>query len=80
MPCFTESTIEQTALDWLEGLGYQIAFGPDLAFDGNTPERAMYQDVILVERFKRALASLCDLLLPESKRLDVRVVNIEEGL
>jgi type I restriction enzyme, R subunit len=53
MTNFTESTIEQPALDWLESLGYQIAFGPDLAFDGTAPERLTYQDVILVERFKR---------------------------
>ncbi len=52
---FTESTIEQTALDWLKDLGYQVAFGPDLAFDGSAPERENYQDVILVRRFKEAL-------------------------
>ena len=29
----TENTIEQTTLEWLENLGYEIAYGPDIAFD-----------------------------------------------
>jgi len=52
---FTESTIEQAALDWFEGLHYQVAFGPDLAFDGSTPERENYQDVVLASRLQVAL-------------------------
>ncbi len=35
----TENTIEQTALDWLESLGYEIAYGPDIACDRARPER-----------------------------------------
>jgi hypothetical protein len=31
---FTESTIEQAAIDWLHELGYAYAFGPEIAFDG----------------------------------------------
>lgn len=31
MTHFTESTIEQTALDWLHDLGYTIVFGNDIA-------------------------------------------------
>jgi len=27
-------TLEQTAMEWLENLGYEIAYGPDIAFDG----------------------------------------------
>jgi hypothetical protein len=52
---FTESTIEQAALDWLDSLKYQLAFGPDLAFDGSAPERQNYQDVVLVGRLQEAL-------------------------
>lgn len=32
MTIFTESTIEQAAIDWLKDLAY--AFGPEIAFDG----------------------------------------------
>ena len=32
---FTESIIEQAAIDWLKELGYEYAFGPEIAFDGS---------------------------------------------
>lgn len=54
---FTESTIEQAAIDWFNGLGYDYAFGPDLAFDGHVC----------------APASLCDALPPKLMRGEVRV-------
>ena len=28
---FTESSLEQTALEWFESLGWQTAFGPDIS-------------------------------------------------
>lgn len=31
MTNFTETTVEQAALAWLEHLGYQILFGPEIA-------------------------------------------------
>jgi len=57
----TEDTIEQTALEWLEELGYEIAHGPDIAFDGQATERdaaANYSDVILMGRLRAALESI----------------------
>ncbi len=38
MTDFAESTIEQAALDWLQGLGYSYAFGPDIACDTLLPK------------------------------------------
>jgi len=29
--CFTESVVEEAALAWLDSLGYDILFGPDIA-------------------------------------------------
>lgn len=31
---FTESTVEETALAWLEAIGWQVAHGPDIALCG----------------------------------------------
>ena len=53
-----ESTVEQAAIDWLKGLGYDYAFGPDLAFDGPAPERENYEDVILLGRLREAIGRL----------------------
>ncbi|MBN1829619.1 MAG: type I restriction endonuclease subunit R, partial [Deltaproteobacteria bacterium] len=53
-----ENIIEETSLVWFDNLGYSTSFGPDLAFDGECPERtekANYGDVILEERLRTAL-------------------------
>ena len=43
---YTESDLENAVLEWLEELGYSIAFGPDVAPDGELKERESYKDVI----------------------------------
>ncbi|GEM_PF-4024457 len=35
----TEDSIEKMALSQLEALGFDVAHGPDIAFDGPNPER-----------------------------------------
>ena len=30
----TESVVEEAAIDWFKGLGYQYLLGPDIACDG----------------------------------------------
>ena len=52
---FTESVIEQTALDWLKEMGYTIAFGGDIAPEEPAAERENYGEVILAGRLKAAL-------------------------
>ena len=54
----TEADVEQAALDWLEGLGWQVAHGPDVAPDGPNPERSDYGQVVLERRLRAALAEL----------------------
>ncbi len=55
---YTESILEHAGLEWLEDLGYEIAFGPDIAPDGDTPERASFQDAVLIERLRSAIARI----------------------
>ena len=57
---FTESIVEEAALAWLAGLGYQVLHGPEIAFDTPGAERAdpNYRDVILEARLRQALARL----------------------
>jgi type I restriction enzyme R subunit len=52
---FTESTVEQATIDWLQDLGYDYAFGPEIAFDGEHPERHDYQEALLLGRLQAAL-------------------------
>lgn len=54
----TESEIEQFALDILKDLDYKIFHGPDIAWDGKSPERSKeqnYKDVVLLERLREAI-------------------------
>lgn len=56
MTKLAESHIEEATLEWLSGMGWNIAHGPDLAPEGKAPERASYSDVVLVGRLKSQLA------------------------
>ncbi len=54
----TEDQLEQETLSWLADVGYTAIYGPDIAFDGNTPERSNYTQVVLVERLRNAINRL----------------------
>lgn len=51
----TEDQLEQLCLDWFRTQGYTYAYGPDIAFDGDTPERRDYLQVVLTGRLLTAL-------------------------
>jgi type I restriction enzyme R subunit len=55
---FTESVVEQAALDWLESLGYTILSGPEIAPGEASAERGDYGQVILEGRLRQALHRL----------------------
>ncbi|MBW1681031.1 MAG: type I restriction endonuclease subunit R [Deltaproteobacteria bacterium] len=55
---FTESTVEQAALAWLEALGYTILSGPEIAPGEPAAEREDYGQVILESRLRQALQGL----------------------
>jgi len=54
----TEDQLEQEALGWLADVGYTRLFGPDIAVDGDHPERADYRQVLLLERLRAAIHRL----------------------
>ena len=55
---FSESHVEDAALEWLSGLGYAVLHGPDISPDGPTPERVSYDQVLLTSRLRNALERL----------------------
>src|SRR5699024_1240364 len=55
---FHEDDLEQATLEWLEELGYEILQGPDIAVDGEYPERDSYQEVVLLDRLEEALRKI----------------------
>lgn len=55
MTKITESLIENFAIELLEKSGYEYIYAPDIAADGDNPERDSYSQVLLLERLKSAV-------------------------
>ena len=55
---FTESEVEEAALEWLAGFGWNVAHGPSIAPDAEGSERADYTQVVLEQRVRDALNRL----------------------
>ena len=58
MTTITEADVEAAALDWLAGLGWAVAYGPDIAPDALGAERSDYGQVVLERRLRDALGEL----------------------
>ncbi|WP_286818731.1 type I restriction endonuclease subunit R [Desulfobacter sp. UBA2225] len=54
----SEALIEKSCLAWFEQSGYAVAFGPDIAHDGETPERIDYRQVVLAGRLLSAMQKI----------------------
>ncbi len=65
----TEDAIELLTIEQLETHGYNYQHGATLAPDGTTPERASYEDVLLLPRLEAAIARL-NPTIPPTARLD----------
>jgi type I restriction enzyme, R subunit len=74
----TEDQLEQEALSWLADVGYTPVYGPDIAVDGNAPERSNYTQVVLVKRLRQAINRL-NPLVPLVAREDAlqQVLNLD---
>ncbi|RZN37562.1 MAG: type I restriction endonuclease subunit R [Methanosarcinales archaeon] len=54
----TESEIEQFAIELLKKQGYKYIYAPDIAPDSKTPERSLFEDVLLLKRLKKAVGRI----------------------
>ena len=50
MSRFYDSVVEDTALEWLEALGWRVVHGPDIAPETLDAERTSYGEVALRRR------------------------------
>lgn len=78
-----EDDIEQLVIDELQKQGYHYLFGPDIATDGLNPERASYQEVILVDRLRAAISKINPDVLVDTREYalkEVLRVNIGDTL
>ena len=75
----TEDQLEQETLGWLAEVGYTHLYGPTIAYDGESPERDNYRQVVLVERLRSAMAKL-NPKVPLAAREDALKQVLELGL
>ncbi len=75
----SEDQLEQLCLTWFQDSGWEYRHGPDLAPDGDTPERINFRQVLLQDRLHEALHRL-NPGMPEPALEDVlhRVTKIHE--
>lgn len=55
MTKITENTIETFTIELLEKFGYEYIYAPDIAYDGENPERESYAQVLLLSRLQNAV-------------------------
>lgn len=55
MTRITENIIEAFAIELLDKLGYEYIYAPDIACDGENPERDSYAQVLLLNRLQNAV-------------------------
>jgi type I restriction enzyme R subunit len=71
----TENDVEGLAIDKLIEQGFEYRYGPDIAPDGDEPERGSYGDVLLVDRLINSLRRINPKVPDES--LDYAVRKLE---
>jgi len=70
----TEDQLEQLCLGWFREGDYEYAYGPDIAHDGEAPERADYRQTVLTGRLLDALERI-NPYIPKAT-LEEQVVHI----
>ena len=76
---FTESAVEEAALNWLADLGWSAAHGPDIAPDTPHSERSEYDAVVLERRLRDSLDRLNPDLPATALEDAFRKLNHPEG-
>lgn len=75
MTKITENTIENFAIESLKHLGYRYVYGPDIAYDGSSPERSPYEGVLLTERLQDAIERINPNIPIDSQREALRAIQ-----
>ncbi len=75
----SETTLEKTALDWFENLGWQTAFGPDISPGAPACERQDYDQVVLIGRLQTALEDINPNIPPDAIGEAVRKITRTES-
>ena len=75
MTSFTESIVEDAALEWFGELGYSVGHGPQLAPGEAAAERDSFGEVVLVGRLREAIWRLNPAIPEEAREEALRKVR-----
>jgi type I restriction enzyme R subunit len=78
---FTESLVEEAALEWLEAKGWTILHGPEIAAGMPSAERddPDFRDVVLERRLRQSLQRLNPVLSSDAIEAALRKLTIVDG-
>ena len=79
MPTFYESEVEEAAMEWLADLGWETAYGPDIAPGTPAAERDNYAQVVLEGRLRAALERINPDLDDEALETAFRRITNPDG-
>ena len=79
MATLTEANVETAALSWLSSLGWQTAYGPEIAPDTQGAERTDFTQVVLEQRLRNALLNLNPDLPPSALETGLRNLINPDG-
>ncbi|HEV2485595.1 MAG TPA: type I restriction endonuclease subunit R [Terracidiphilus sp.] len=81
MSKFTESVVEEAALEWLEARGWTILHGPEIASGMPAAERTDpdFRDVVLERRLRQSLQRLNPVLSQDAIEAALRKLTIVDG-
>lgn len=75
MTRITENHIEEFAIELLEKQGYEYVYAPDIAPDGESPERESYEQVLLLDRLRRAVRRINPNIPTEQQEEAIREIQ-----
>ncbi|MDW7777379.1 MAG: type I restriction endonuclease, partial [Methanosarcinales archaeon] len=75
MKLITEDKIETFTIELLEKHGYKYIYAPDIAPDSETPERNRFEDVLLLERLRKAVARINPAIPPDAREDAIKQIQ-----
>lgn len=75
MTRITENTIEEFTIKLLAHNGYEYIYAPNIAHDGETPERTSYEEVLLLDRLRESIRRINPIIPPEIQDEAVKELN-----
>jgi type I restriction enzyme R subunit len=75
MTKITENHIETLAIERLQSLGYQYIYAPDIGPDSDSPERANYEQILLLNRLEKAVRKINPTIPAEAQNEAIKVIQ-----